>query len=144
LARAAAEIGHFTQQRAERDATRQEHFVRLQHLVETGLAAEAEPTLGSDDFPDWSATRLIELARGLEEKLHDAPRDDATWADVQSQIYHRVNALDDALVPHGIRPDTSALDDGLVVVRCPFQGRMCRPGEYATALADDLTHRERL
>lgn len=144
LARAAAEIERYTQERSERDAARQEHFVRLRHLVETGLAAEAEPTLGHDDFPDWSATRLVELARGLEEQLQDAPRDDATWAEVQSQIYHRVNALDDALVPHGLRPDTSALDDGLVVVRCPFQGRMCRPGEYAAALAEDLTHRERL
>jgi uncharacterized protein (TIGR02680 family) len=144
LARAVAGIERYTHERTERDAVRQEHFTRLRHLVETGLAAEAEPTSGGDDFPDWSATRLVELARNLEENMHDAPRDDAAWAEVQSQIYHRVNALDDALVPHGIRPDTSALDDGLVVVHCPFQGRMCRPGEYAAALAGDLAQRERL
>jgi len=144
LVRAQAAIERYTQERAERDTARQAGFVRLQHLVETGVVAEAEPALGDDDFPDWSATRLVELARRLEEKLQDTPSDDTTWSDAQSQIYHRVNALDDALVPHGIRPDTSALEDGIVVVRCPFQGRMCRPGEYAHALADDLTHRERL
>jgi uncharacterized protein (TIGR02680 family) len=144
LARAGAEIERYTQERTERDAARQEQFVRLQHLVEEGLVGEAEPALVGDDFPDWSATRLVELARGIEENLQDAPRDDATWTEVQSQIYHRVNALDDALVPHGIRPDTRAIDDGLVAVRCPFQGRMCQPGEYARALAGDLEHRERL
>jgi uncharacterized protein (TIGR02680 family) len=144
LARAGADIDRFTQERTERDRLRQETFVRLQHLMESGLIAEAEPALAGDDFPDWSATRLVELARDLEERLQDAPHDEAIWNDVQSQIYHRVNALDDALVPHGVRPDTSAIDDGLVVVQCQFQGRMCRPGQYAQALADDLAHRERL
>ncbi len=143
LVRADADIERFTVERTERDRLRQETFVRLQHLVESGLIAEAEPTL-TDDFPDWSASRLVELARDLEERLQDAPRDESAWNDAQSQIYHRVNALDDALVPHGVRPDTSAIDDGLVVVQCPFQGRMCRPGQYAQALAEDLAHRERL
>lgn len=144
LARAEGDIGRYTQERSDRDTARQEGFVRLRHLVEHGLVAEAEPALADGDSSDWSATRLVELARRLEERLQDAPRDEVAWTEVQSQIYHRVNALDDALVPHGIRSDTIALDEGLVVVRCPFQGRMCRPGEYALALAEDLTHRERL
>jgi len=143
IVRGQTEAERFTQERIERDAARQETFLRLRHLVESGLVAEAEPALAADS-PEWSATRLVELARNLEEQLQDAPRDDSTWNDVQSQIYHRVNALDDALVPHGVRPDMSAIDDGLVVVHCPFQGRMCRPGEYAQSLADDLAHRERL
>jgi hypothetical protein len=144
LALAKSDIERYTQERGDRDAARQQGFARLRHLIEAGLVAEAEPTLADDDFTDWSATRLVELARRLDEQLQDASRDDGAWTDVQSQIYRRVNELDDALVPHGIRSDTSALDEGLVVVRCPFQGRMCRPGEYARALAEDLMHRERL
>ena len=144
LVRAQADIERYRQERSDRDGARQESFTHLRHLVEHGLVAEAEPTLADDDGMDWPATRLVELARRLEEQLHDAPRDNAAWTEAQSQIYHRVSALDDALVPHGIRSDTSALGEGLVVVRCPFQGRMCRPGEYALALTDDLTHRERL
>jgi hypothetical protein len=69
LVLATADIGRYTQERGERDARRQEGFARLRHLVEAGLVAEAEPALADDDFSEWSATRLVELARRLEEQL---------------------------------------------------------------------------
>jgi uncharacterized protein (TIGR02680 family) len=149
LAAAAAahsNVERFVAERQEREAQRQTAIAHLQTLALHGVLREADPDLASaaPSETGWSASFTVELARALNERLQDAPEADEAWQRLQQDVFRHVDTLRDELIPQGYHPDTSPIDEGLVLVRCPFQGRLCTMSELDAVLADDLALRQRL
>jgi hypothetical protein len=147
IAAAASDVERFTAERQERDAARQSAIAHLHHLADEGLVREAEPSAVGPEGVDgnaWSATFAVELARSLNEKLQDAPVADDAWQRQQQDVFQHIDRLRDELIPHGYHPDATPVDEGLVIVRCPHQGKLCAMSEFDAVLAEDLALRQRL
>lgn len=149
LAAAAAansNVERFLAERQERDAHRQTAIAHLQTLATHGVLREADPNSAAEASAEasWSASFAVELARALNERLQDAPLTDEAWQRLQQDVFRHVDTLRDELIPHGYHPDAAPIDEGLVVVRCPFQGSLCTMSELDAVLVDDLTLRQRL
>jgi uncharacterized protein (TIGR02680 family) len=145
-AAANSNVERFHAERQEREAQRQTAIAHLQTLAQHGLLREADPDSAATASAEaaWSASFAVELARALNERLQDAPLADEAWQRLQQDVFRHVDTLRDELIPHGYHPDTTPIDEGLVLVRCPFQGSLCTMSELDALLSDDLTLRQRL
>lgn len=148
-ARAAAaerDVQRFAAERDQHGAARQAAITHLRTLAAHGLLREAEPALPPTPVDDdaWSATFSVEFARTLNERLHDAALTNEAWQRQQQDVFQHVDTLRDALIPHGYHPDATPVDDGLVLVRCPFRGKLCAMSEFEAVLGEDLSLRQRL
>ena len=146
VAAAQSNVERFLAERQEREGQRQAAVAHLQTLALHGVLREADPDAGSAAPPEtgWSASFAVELARTLNERLQDTPESDEAWQRLQQDVFRHVDTLRDELIPQGYHPDTSPIDEGLVLVRCPFQGKLCSMSELDAVLADDLALRQRL
>ena len=145
-AAAQSNVERFLAERQERETQRQTAIAHLQTLAVHGVLGEADPASAFAPPPEtgWSASFAVELARALNERLQDSPEADEAWERLQQDVFRHVDTLRDELIPQGYHPDTSPIDEGLVLVRCPFQGRLCTMSELDAVLADDLALRQRL
>jgi uncharacterized protein (TIGR02680 family) len=146
VAAAESNVVRFTAERQERETSRQAAIGHLRTLGEHGLLREADADLAqqADTEEAWSPTFAVDLARTLNEHLQDAPLADDAWQRQQQDVFQHIDTLRDELIPHGYHPDATPVDEGLVLVRCPFQGRPCAMSELDAVLAEDLTLRQRL
>ncbi|KYF79067.1 hypothetical protein BE11_28205 [Sorangium cellulosum] len=88
----------------------------------------------------WSPTRAVEVARRIEASSGDIEHDDRVWDRQQRGIFQHVEALRDALLPHGYGPQTTS-EDGLIAVTVPFQDRTWAVHDLQRMLADEVAHR---
>ncbi|WP_437985665.1 TIGR02680 family protein [Sorangium sp. So ce117] len=100
--------------------------------------ADVEP--GTEGAAGWSPTRAVEVARRIEASSGDVEHDDRAWERLQRGIFRHVEALRDALLPHGYGPQTTS-EDGLVAVTVPFQDRTWAVHDLQAMLADEVAHR---
>ncbi|MGK4005303.1 TIGR02680 family protein [Sorangium sp. So ce1036] len=100
--------------------------------------ADVEP--GAEGAAGWSPTRAVEVARRIEASSGDVEHDDRAWERLQRGIFRHVEALRDALLPHGYGPQTTS-EDGLIAVTVPFQDRTWAVHELRAMLADEVAHR---
>ena len=146
VAAANSNVERFLAERQEREAHRQIAIAHLQTLALHGVLRETDPDSAAavPAEASWSPSFAVELARALNERLQDAPVADEAWQRLQQDVFRHVDTLRDDLIPHGYHPDASPIDEGLVLVRCPFQGRLCTMSELDAVLAEDLGLRQRL
>jgi uncharacterized protein (TIGR02680 family) len=139
-------VERFHAERQEREAQRQTAIAHLQTLALHGVLRDADPESAATACTEatWSASFAVELSRALNERLQDVPLADEAWQRLQQDVFRHVDTLRDELIPHGYHPDTTPIDEGLVLVRCPFQGSLCTMSELDAVLANDLTLRQRL
>jgi hypothetical protein len=143
--RAEAEIERHTADRGRYEEERQVAIGTLAAFARAGLLAEADGAFaGWDAADEWTPTRGVDVARRAEALLADTPSDDETWRRCQESVHQRVSTLRDQLIPRGHQPEEHVLEDGVVVVQCPFQGQLRTMTDLAATLADDLAARTRL
>jgi uncharacterized protein (TIGR02680 family) len=143
--RAAADIERHAADHERHEKERGLAIERLASFAAHRLLAEADAAfVDLDRDPEWGATRGVEIARRAETLLADTPHDDETWRRHQETIHQHANALRDRLVQGGHQLEEHVLEDGVVVVQCPFQGRLCTMSELAETVRDDLAARTRL
>ncbi|AUX35209.1 MULTISPECIES: TIGR02680 family protein [Sorangium] len=109
-----------------------ERFLSVLDLADVELAA--------DVAAGWSPTRAVEVARRIEASSGDVEHDDRVWDRLQRGIFRHVEALRDALLPHGYGPQTTS-EDGLIAVTVPFQDRTWAVHDLQRMLADEVAHR---
>ncbi|WP_437580684.1 TIGR02680 family protein [Sorangium sp. So ce887] len=95
---------------------------------------------GAEGAAGWSPTRAVEVARRIEASSGDVEHDDRAWERLQRGIFRHVDALRDALLPHGYGPQTTS-EDGLIAVTVPFQDRTWAVHDLQAMLADEVAHR---
>lgn len=131
----------------ERDAvTRRNAVDAFGRFVATGLLSllEGFSVEDSEEGPaSWSVTRTVDLARRLESHLSGVEHDDAAWDRLQRGIHRHVEDLFDALRAHDYAPERT-LQDELLIVTVPFQGRMRHLAELAGILTAEIDERRRV
>ena len=126
----------------EGDSSRRADAIRsFAAFVATKLLGAAVAALAAVDASGWSDTGAVSVARRTEEALSSVESDDAAWERTQRGIHRHVQALQEALLPHGYSPVTTIADD-VFLVEVPFQGRTCTMTELHDALADEIRERK--
>ena len=133
----------------ERAEARDQKVRDLEAFAGTRLLGVAIPALAEAETGSWSVTRAVEVARRIEAALGEVATDPEAWNRSQRDIHHHLQRLQEALSPQGFSPE-AYMDQGLLVVAVPFQGRSCTAADLRDALASEvetrqslLTHRER-
>ncbi|HVL98185.1 MAG TPA: TIGR02680 family protein [Egibacteraceae bacterium] len=117
----------------------------LAAFAATGLLAVAGDglaDLAEGAGEGWSADRAVRSARRIRDELGEGD-DDAAWQRTQRDIHRHIQTLTDTLLPHGYEPATT-VEDGVLVVTVPFQGRQCSMEALHRALSEEVTHRRSL
>lgn len=136
------DVERFKETLAEHQKHRGAAIDLLQSFAATGSLATAHQDLAAVEQGAWTATRAVEIARSIEAALTSVDSDDAAWERNQREIHQHIEHLKDALLPHGYSPVTRNTDEGVFVVRVPFQGRECEMVEFQTALAAEIAQHE--
>ncbi len=127
----------------ECEEVRDQAIGRLRRLVEAGLlniaVAEMADTVGDLS----STTAAVALARQLEQCLTETSDDDPTWERTHTRLHHSIQTLEQALLPHDIRPESSQ-PGGLWQVSAPFRGQRMDLHDLRGALHDEVSQRDAL
>lgn len=115
----------------------------LAKFTTTGLLSVAIPELAEEDPTGWSVTRAVDVARRIEAVLTDVDSDNTAWERNQRGIHQRIQELTQSLLPHGHQTSTT-MEDGMLVVTVPFQGRNCGMPDLRMALSEEVTQRQTL
>lgn len=137
-----ARVTDLETQRHEHEQERDEAVDGFRRFVATGVLSIAVSTQ-STGHSDQSVTRLVELAREIEQALSTVPIDDSAWDRHQKLLFEQFKTLEDLLVQHDLRPEMRPEGD-VLVVRAAFQGRSCAVDELRRALDDEVTQRQSL
>ncbi len=115
----------------------------LARMAGTRLLAVAVPTLAGDAGAAWSITRTVEVARAVEAALGNVDASDTAWDRSGKSVLSNIQVLEQALLPQGHQTVT-AIEDDLVVVTMPFQGRTHTMAEFGEILASEVESRQAL
>ena len=143
------------EEKLERDTRdRGQAIERLSGFVRSGLLELIDDDAVSEDpeqsAPEvaaepnsLSATRAVELARRLEVMLADVDDSDAAWARIEKAIHTHIQELVTSLLPQGHEPSTET-QNGLLVIKVPFRGRVQHLRSLQEALSSEITTRKQL
>jgi uncharacterized protein (TIGR02680 family) len=116
----------------------------LRRFARTGLLTVALPELTvPDPAQQWAPDPTVRLARQVDQQLAEVAADDHASERAQRRVAEELKILADTLSLHGNSASARLLDDG-VVVDVVFQGRPSTVPELETALAAEVTERQRL
>jgi uncharacterized protein (TIGR02680 family) len=104
------------------DAARASAVASLARLAEARMLGVATPDFAGENAATWSVTRAVDVAREIESRLERVDASDAAWDRTGRGLLAHIETLRNALLPHGHQATTS-IEDDLVVVSVPFQGR---------------------
>jgi uncharacterized protein (TIGR02680 family) len=115
----------------------------LGRVAGTRLLAVAVPELAGDSEAPWSITRTVDVARAVEAALGQVDVSDAASDRTARSVLSNIQALEQALLPQGHQTVTT-IEDDLVVVTMPFQGRTHTMAEFGEILASEVESRQAL
>jgi hypothetical protein len=140
--RAAGELERSAADLADRERDREEAIGSLGRLAMTRLLGVAVPDGPTDDI-DASPTRAVEAARTIEEKLGHVESGDSAWERSSKGLLEHVQSVEQALISHGYQA-SAIIEDGLIVVHLPFQGRTLTMAEFGEVLGAEVLERQSL
>jgi len=140
--RATAEVEASSAERVGRQEERDAAIGSLARFAATGLLAVAAPEVSVEEI-DSSPTRAVEVARAVEETLGRVEAGDAAWDRSSKGLLDHVQSAEQALISHGHQP-SATMEDGVIVVRVPFQGRPHTMAEFGRVLAGEISERQLL
>jgi uncharacterized protein (TIGR02680 family) len=140
--RAKAEVEQATSERATKELVRDEAVTSLVKFAGTGLLALAAPNVSIEELAS-SPSRAVEAARAVEEVLAGVESGDAAWDRSSKGLLEHVQAAEQSLLSQGYQP-SAAVDDGVIVVSVPFQGRALTMAEFGEVLASEISERQLL
>jgi uncharacterized protein (TIGR02680 family) len=140
--RATADVEAAAAERVGREAERDAAIGSLARFAATGLLAVAVPEVSTEEI-DSSSTHAVDVARAVEETLGSVEAGDAAWDRSSQGLLDHVQAAEQALISHGYQP-SATIDDGVIVVRVPFQGRPHTMAEFGRVLAAEISERQLL
>lgn len=137
------EIELAEEQREERQQRRDDAVERLRSLVRHDFVGEADPDLRPPDAA-WSVAKAVELARRAEQLLHEADAEDAALSRAQTNLQTQLALLNDQLGMRGYHPRAEAIEHGVFLVKCPFQGQDRTMTALSGLLEEEVQHRSRM
>ncbi|MEX2672854.1 MAG: TIGR02680 family protein [Phycisphaeraceae bacterium] len=124
-------------------ADRAEAIESLASLGRLKLLPVISAELAHEQGEPASVSRAVDLARQIESLLSDVRSDEEAWAKHQREVHRHIQNLTDALLPHDLRPQTTTLDN-LLIVTVVYDQRDCSMLELRDALAEDAHARRSL
>jgi uncharacterized protein (TIGR02680 family) len=125
-------------------ARRRADVEALRRFAGTGLIAVALDDVELPEEEDeWSVRAALRVARQIESALTDVAEDEPAWQRAQRRVTDELGALGDALRRHGNNASASLQEEG-IVVEVVFRGRSTTVPELASALAEEVSERERV
>ncbi|HEY2982091.1 MAG TPA: SbcC/MukB-like Walker B domain-containing protein [Anaerolineales bacterium] len=115
----------------------------LRKIAATRLLSVAVPESDDGEPSGWSVTRAVEVARAIEAALAQVDIEDAAWERNQRGIHQHIQQLNETLRPYQYDPVTT-MEDDILVVTVPYQGRSCTMAELRSALSDEVANRQAL
>jgi len=115
---------------------------KLQKLAAARLLQIAIPDLPGMES-EWSATRALEVARTVANRLRDLDASDAAWTSSEKDIHHHIQILIETLQPHGHRP-WYCPEDGVVSVIVNVQGKEWTMADLRNDLEVQIRDRQRI
>ncbi|MGI5864261.1 MAG: TIGR02680 family protein, partial [Myxococcales bacterium] len=141
--RAEARIGEHRESLARQSEARDVALQALARFAGTGLFAVAHTELSEIEPGPWSASRGVEIARRIEQRLSSVESDDEAWKRNQSEIQRHVQTLISALGAQQLQPGYELVDE-LLVVSAVFQGQTRTMAQLAEDLNAEVTSRQTL
>ena len=122
----------------EREADRNNAVESLRRLVDAGLLRVLDSTIAPADLT--SPTAAVALAREMETRLTGLVADDAAWNKAHDRLLTHIRSLEEALLPHDIRPEPIQ-SDGLWLLTAPFRGQSMDLPAFQLSLHDEVSQR---
>ncbi len=141
--KAEARIGDSRESLARQSEVRDDALQALTRFAGTGLFAVAHTELAEIEPGPWSASRGVEIARRIEQRLASIESDDEAWKRNQSEIQRHVQTLISALGAQQLQPGYELVDE-LLVVSAVFQGQARTMAQLAEDLSAEVTSRQTL
>jgi uncharacterized protein (TIGR02680 family) len=140
--RATGDVERAAGERTTKEAERDEAVASLVRFMATGLFAIATPDVAVDGV-GTSPTRAVDIARAAEEALSRVDASDAAWERSSKGLLEQVQTAEQSLLAQGYQP-SAVMEDTVIVVRVPFQGRSLAMAEFGDVLAKEITERQTL
>ena len=115
----------------------------LTGFIETGLMPVASSDVGAEPAQLESVTAAVELSRRIETALTEIQSDDQAWAKHQRDVHRHIQELNDKLLPHDLRPQSTTIHN-MLVVTVVYNQQECGMAELREALAGDAQARRTL
>ncbi|HBR95173.1 MAG TPA: hypothetical protein DEA90_13515 [Opitutae bacterium] len=133
-----------TQELERHRSERAERIEKLFLFAQADLLAEQGFELKSESSEPWAPAPAMEIVRSIDEKLGDIRREDALWGQLQTNMLESIRDLRDELSSRNQDAHTEAIDDGIYVVRCNFQGKDHPMSTVRRLLEEEVTNRSQL
>lgn len=136
-------IANLEEKRGHDESVRDQAVDSYRRFVATGMLGVAAPARRELSIAGWPTTRVIELAREIEQEFDRINVDDNTWERQQKLVFEEFKTLEDSLRAQNFAPGMHPEAD-VYLVQTTFQGQHYGMDRLEEVLQSDIAERGRL